>query len=359
MAPIPSHRMRHRLPVPVLLVLLGSLAGCSDRDPTLADRTQAAALADTVPRIRVAPVRRVGRDAPAFPTYLEAERQAELVAETEGEVLEVRVREGARVAAGDTLLRIDDRDEQLAVERDEAELRWTQSEVQRLEQLADKGLVSPREIEQAQLQAGRARAALGLSRAELDRCRVRAPIAGLVWMVRVEPHRRVTKGETLCRVTDPSDVRVSVYLPEGLRSFVHVGQRVPLECTRARTPLSAVVTRIDPVTDPASGTFRVTAGFRRRATDPEPGADVRLILPVSAAGPSVMLPQRAQIEGDGDSTWVWRCDGDRVRRVPVRLGAVRDGAFQVEAGLEDGAMIVVGSDRTLREGALVKVEANR
>jgi multidrug efflux pump subunit AcrA (membrane-fusion protein) len=123
--------------------------------------------------------------------------------------------------------------------------------------------------------------------------------------------------------------------------------------------MSAAITRIDPVTDPASGTFRVTAAFRRRAGDPEPGADVRLVLPGGGAGSGLLLPARAVVEGDGDSTWVWRCDGDRVRRAPVRLGTVLDGSFRVEEGLADGATIVVESDRPLVEGARVAVEPGR
>ena len=56
---------------------------------------------------------------------------------------------------------------------------------------------------------------------------------------------------------------------------------------------------------------------------------------------------------------MWRCDGDRVHRVPVRLGTVLEGSFLVEAGLPDGAMIVVESDRPLGEGTRVAVEAGR
>jgi len=343
----------------ILLAVAAALTGCSDRDPSRVDGTQAASLGDTLPQVRVAPVRRADGAEPAFLSYLEAEREAEIVAETEGEVLAVRAREGARVAVGDTLLGIDDKDERLAVERDEAEYRWAQSEVRRVEQLAGQVLVSAREVEQARLQLDRARAELGLSRAALDRCWVRAPIPGLVWMMRAEPHRRVVKGETLCRVTDPTDVRVSVYLPEGLRSQVRIGQRVRLECARARTPMTAVIKRVDPLTDPGSGTFRVTAGFRRRPTDPEPGADVRLVLPSAPGGRAVLLPDRALLLGDSDSTWVWRLEGDRVRRVPVRLGAVHEGRFEVEAGLPDSALIVVQSDRPLRDGIPVRVAGER
>ncbi len=340
----------------LLLALAVALAGCgARRDPSTAGGG-AAPRAEGLPRVRVAPVHRAGGGVSSFPTYLEAEHEAELVAETEGDVMEVRAREGARVAVGDTLLGIDDRDERLAFERDRSEYDWALSEARRLESLKADGHVSARDLEQAGLQLDRARAALGLSRVALDKCWVRAPVAGLVWGVRVEPHQRVAVGQALLRVTDPAEVRASVYLPEALRPSVRLGERVRVECERARAPMTAVVRRIDPVTDPASGTFRVTATFRRRAGDPEPGADVRLLLPGAGADRRVLLPERARVEGEGDSTWVWRCDGSRVARVPVRIASVRDGGIQVDAGLEDGALVVVESSRPLADGAAVEVE---
>jgi len=351
--------MRRPILAAAAAALALSLGGCADPGPGTAERTQAAALGDTLPHVRLAPVRRAGSEAPNFPTYLEADQEADLVAETEGEVLEVRAREGERAALGDTLIHIDDRDERLAVARDEAELGWANAECQRVDQLASKSLVSAREVEQAQLGRDRAEAALGLSRAALDRCWVRAPIGGLVWMVRAVPHRRVSKGDPLCRVTEPVAVHASAYLPEELRRFVRVGERVVLVSERARAPMTAVIRRIDPLTDPASGTFRVTASYRRKSGDPEPGSDVRLVLPRHVESEALLLPEQAHIEGDGDSTWVWRCDGERVHRVPVRLGGMRDGAIQADGSLPNGALIVVECSRPLRDGALVQVESRR
>ncbi len=338
------------------IVLLVALGGCGGRDSTPAGQSAAAERPDGLPRVRVAFVRHAGPTVASFPTYLEAEREADLVAETEGDVLAVKAREGTRVSVGDTLIGIDDRDERLTFDRDQAEYDWAMAEARRLEALRAEGHVSARDLEQAGLNVDRARAALGLARAALDRCWVRAPIAGLVWMVRVEPHQRVVLGQPLMRVTDPSEVRTSVYLPEALRPLARIGRQVRVECDRARTPMTATIRRVDPVTDPASGTFRITASFRRRPGDPEPGADVRLLLPAAGGDRRVLLPEGTHIEGDGDSTWVWRCDGNRVQRIPVRIGTVHDGVIQVEAGLPDGAMVVMESSRPLADGALVEVE---
>ena len=345
-----------RVPLLFVPVLAIAVAGCGARHDPAAVGGGSSPRGEGLPHVRVAPVRRAGGGVSSFPTYLEAEHEAELVAESEGDVMEVRAREGARVAVGDTLLGIDDRDERLAFERDSAEYGWAASEARRLESLRADGHVSARDLEQAGLNLDRARAALGLARVALDKCWVRAPVAGLVWGVRVEPHQRVALGQALLRVTDPAEMRASVYLPEAMRPAVRIGERVRVECDRARAPMSAVVRRIDPVTDPASGTFRVTATFRRRAGDPEPGADVRLLLPGAGSDRRVLLPERARVEGEGDSTWVWRCDGNRVERVPVRIASVRDGGIQVDAGLDDGALVVVESSRPLVDGAAVEVE---
>ncbi len=333
---------------------LAALAlGCSGQGSDSASRTDAATLNDSTPRVRLATVAPAGDAAASFATYLEAEREAELVAETDGDVVDLRVRPGQRVAPGDTLLVIDDRDEQLTLQRDEAEHAWALSQVRRLEALEKQRHVSAQEVEQARLQLDRAAAALGLSQVALSRCAVRAPIAGLAWMIRVEPLHHVARGQPLLRVTDPDRLRASAYLPAAWRGEVRVGTRVRLAPIRAGGPIDAVVSRVDPLTDPASGTFKAVATFRRRSSHPEAGAEVRFVLSRSS-DTGCLVPLNTLVEAEGDSTYVWRLDGDRVRRCPVRIGPVRRDALRIESGLASGR-VVTGSDRPLRDGVVVEV----
>jgi len=215
--------------------------------------------------------------------------------------------------------------------------------------------VSTQELDQARLQLRRAEAAVGLSAVALSRCAVRAPIAGLAWMIRVEPLHRVIVGQPLLRVTDPYRLRASTYLPAAYRGEVRVGTRVRLEPVRGGAPIEAVVGRIDPLTDPASGTFKVVATFRRKAGDPEAGAEARFVLPSRPGSGGCIAPNTTIVEADGDSTWIWRCDADRVHRCLVRLGPTRRDAIQIESGLAGGCSVVVGTDRPLRDGSVVEV----
>jgi len=340
----------------VALLGIGFLCGCSERGSDTASVTSAATLRDTSPHVQVAPVSASGGGENTFRTYLEAEREAELVAETEGEVKAIRVREGQRVQAGELLLIIDDRDERLAVQRDEAEQALARTQFGRVQALQAQGLVSAQEVDQSHAQLQRAEANLGLSRVALSRCEVRAPISGLVWMIRVESLHRVTIGQPLLRVTDPDRLRASAYLPGALHGSVRVGTRARLEPIAGGPAIEAVVSRVDPLTDPASGTFKAVATFRRHRSDPQAGSEMRFVVPgPSSESATCLIPLTTLVEADGDSTWIWQYDGARVHRQLVRLGPVLHDAIQVETGLANGARVVVGSDRPLSEGAVVEV----
>lgn len=340
-----------------LSILLG--AGCSGKDASVpaasagGQSVAGARSAGSVAKVRVASARPAPGNETSFQTFLEAEREAELVAETDGEIVSLRVREGQRVAAGDTLLVIDDRDERLALQRDEAERAWSRSQVERMQRLSTH--VSVTELEQAKLQLDKADAAVGLSQVALTRCAVRAPIAGLVWMVRAEPHHRVSVGHPLLRVTNPDRLRASAYLPASLRGRVRAGSRVRLEPAGGGAAIQAEVSRVDPLTDPASGTFKAVAVFRRLPTHPEAGSEVRFVVPGPSDEAGLVVPINTILLAEGDSTWVWRCDGDRVRRSRVRLGSTRRDGFEIVSGLPSEARVVTGSDRPLQDGAIVEV----
>jgi membrane fusion protein, multidrug efflux system len=329
------------------------LAGCSGRDATVASAGGGAS--KPAAKVRVVPALPSQGSETSFQTFLEAEREAELVAETDGEILQVRVREGKRVRAGDTLLVIDDRDERLALQRDEAERAWSRSQVERMRRLSTQGHVSDQEVEQATLQLDKAEAAVGLSQVALSRCAVRSPIAGLVWMVRAEPHHRVSVGQPLLRVTNPDRLRASAYLPTSLRARVRPGTPVRLLPTRGGPAIEAEVSRVDPITDPASGTFKAVASFRRLPSHPEAGSEVRFVVPGHSEDAGLFIPMQTLLESDGDSTWVWREDGGRVERCRVRLGPMRRDGFEIVSGLPSGARVVTGSDRPLQDGAVVEV----
>jgi hypothetical protein len=72
-----------------------------------------------------------------------------------------------------------------------------------------------------------------------------------------------------------------------------------------------------------------------------------------------VVPSKTIVQAEGDSTWVWRYERDRVYRAMVQLGGARRDGIRIEAGLSQACSVVVGTDRALADGALVEVVESR
>jgi len=211
------------------------------------------------------------RIAPEITIYgrVETPRDASLKAPLEADVIEVNVLEGDIVSAGQTLIKLDDIDIQLALQQRQADVREAQAQIesenQRFERdkqlltnqkqllaLADKAVQRARKLEQtrlvsqasldealsayeqqalalkqlqfdidnhavrlAQLQAAKQRAEALLAQAEvnLSRTEIKAPFDGRVAGLTVALGDRVRPGDTLLTVYDLDNLEVRAQIP--------------------------------------------------------------------------------------------------------------------------------------------------
>jgi hypothetical protein len=72
-----------------------------------------------------------------------------------------------------------------------------------------------------------------------------------------------------------------------------------------------------------------------------------------ASKPELVVP-RGAIVARGDTSQVWKLDGNEVKLVTVSLGAARGGEQVVVSGLTTGDRVVVGPPADLVEGATVQ-----
>jgi len=73
----------------------------------------------------------------------------------------------------------------------------------------------------------------------------------------------------------------------------------------------------------------------------------------AAVRPAVRIPTAAVIR-DGDTSFVWRVQDDKVERVAVRTGGERDGQVEVLSGINPGDVVVAAPVEGLSEGVKVK-----
>ncbi len=183
---------------------------------------------------------------------------AQVTAEIDGPVADVRVVDSQKVRHGDTLVVLDDTDARLALRQAEADLARTRAQVssaqanleragidlQRREALVGSGSVSGDELTQVKNGASNARAALdaasaaqALAQARLEKAKVdlgrtviRSPIDGVITRRQVQLGQRVQPSTPLLSVVPVREMYVNANFKEVQLKDVQPGQAVELVC---------------------------------------------------------------------------------------------------------------------------------
>ncbi|WP_176439209.1 efflux RND transporter periplasmic adaptor subunit [Puniceibacterium sediminis] len=207
----------------------------------------------------------------ASDALVEGAVQRSLVAPFDGFLREATARAGDRVAEGDAIAALDDRD--LVLER----LRWvTERRQKRLELGRAIGEQDRAETEIFRVQIAQAEAQISLIDARLERAQLIAPFDGII--VAGDQSQNiggsVSRGTVLFEVAPVDDYRIVMSVDESRISEISIGQSGDLVVTALpNTEFPLVVTKITPVAQAAEGrnTFRVEAGFDVAAPALRPG----------------------------------------------------------------------------------------
>ncbi|HKQ58781.1 MAG TPA: efflux RND transporter periplasmic adaptor subunit, partial [Candidatus Eisenbacteria bacterium] len=221
----------------------------------------------------------------SFATALVPLRDVQIVARVEGEVVAVDIEEGRRVQAGARLAQIDDREQRAAVSERDAEFSRAEAAWLRVKKLNDQKVISDEQFIAARSDWQVAAAQRDRAHLELERCAVRSPIAGVVEQRRVQRGQMVKPGDPLFRIGDPDTLRAELLLPEARLGTVRLGQKVQIIPAAGSAPRIATITRIDPLVDPASSTFRVVIDIDNRAGNIHGGVSARVVLEPATAPP--------------------------------------------------------------------------
>ena len=213
---------------------------------------------------------------PTYETALAPLRDVEIFARLDGEVVALDVEEGRRVSAGQRLAQLDDRERRATLAEREAEVAQAEAGWQRAQRLHEQKVISDEQWIAARSEWQIAQARRDRARVDWERCAVRAPFAGVVEQRRVQFGQTVKQGDLLFRVGDPSTLRAELLLPEQRLGAVRVGQWVRVEPSAGGAPRLARVTRVNPLVDPASGTFRVVIDVDNRAGRLPAGVSARV-----------------------------------------------------------------------------------
>lgn len=304
-----------------------------------------------------------------FPAVIEAAQVAQVAFRVGGEIVAFPAKQaGTLVAEGDLIAKLDPTDFQLVVDQAQARFELADAQYQRMKNLVEQGVVSPQQFDEAKANLEVSRASLETARANLRYSELRAPFAGTIASVFVEPFETVQPQKPIVTLQMDGAIDISIRVPEQLFARVqHKLDYQPEVVFSARPELTfrAAVKEWDSTADPATNTYKVVF------TMPTPqdfnvlpgmSATVRVdTLEVSTRTQNgIFVPTQAIFSATTTSAasphrvWVYNSEQERVFQREVTLGVVTESSIEVIAGLEAGEQIVVAGVHALTEQQRVR-----
>lgn len=344
---------------------------------------QAAALASMPIPVQVAAVER--RQMPIFLTALGTVTpymSVTVKARVSGELLPVQFAEGQQVQKGETIMTIDPKPYQAALNQakgnllhDEALLKNAQAEYARYQALFAAGVTSKEALDadeaaQGQYQGAIAadKAAIETAQLELDWCSIQSPIDGRIGLRLVDPGNIISANTTnLVIINQFQPIAVFFTLPENelpqvLRKLA-ANKRLTVDAydrSDRQKLASGYLLTGDNQIDTTTGTEKLKAVFDNRDQSLFPNQFVNIHLVLEERPNALVVPSVA-IQSGLQGSFVWVVDAasgaGTAHLQPVTI-ALAEGQFTIlDSGLAAGQNVVVdGADR-LRNGQAVTVTA--
>lgn len=189
---------------------------------------------------------------------------SELAAELRATVIDIPVRVGDRVSAGDLLAKLDCREYRLALQEAEANLRAARArlalarrQLERARSLQDQRNISEEllnqrqtELEVAGTEADRARVQRDRAALDVSRCDLKAPFDGIVVERLGDVGELASVGSPMVRLVDSTRLEVSARIPVDAMAGLEQAGEIWLEAGGGRFPLA--LRAVTPVVEPSA-----------------------------------------------------------------------------------------------------------
>jgi RND family efflux transporter MFP subunit len=303
-------------PAALLLVATGALllAACGDppqSDPRLVD-----------PLVSTAIVRPDTSMTQSFTGVVAARVQSDLGFRVPGKVVQRLVDVGQRVHKGQTLMKIDPVDLNLAITNQKgavaaAKAKWVQARADeaRLRGLVAAGAISAMGYDQSVAELNSAKAQVEAAQAQADvaanasqYAELKADVDGLVVGTAAEPGQVVVAGQTVVKLAKDGSREAAVELPETLRPALQSTAEARLYGSKAAAS-SATLRELSEAANPITRTFAARYVLSDELKNAQLGATIKITLQEgSATGqPALAVPLTA-LRNDGGKYSVWVVD---------------------------------------------------
>ncbi|MGB0045002.1 MAG: efflux RND transporter periplasmic adaptor subunit [Terriglobales bacterium] len=347
-----------------LVAVLVCTTACGKSKEARADAPQAMPV-----KVQTAKAQKI-EDTTDYVATLKSRDSAVVMPQVEGIVTQIYVHSGEHVADGAPMMQIDPAKQQATVKSQEdarnaqvAQVTWAQQNYERVSGLANAGVVSKQDLDQARATLDAAQAQLhsldaqvSEQQVQLHYYRVVAPRSGIVGDVPVRVGDRVVTTTTLTTVDRPGSLEAYIYVP--IEKSAQLKMNLPVEIVdgSGNSLATSRITFISPQVDTSTQTvlakaqianandsLRTAQFIRARVIW---GSQEKPVVPVVAVSRIGGLYFAFVAEPDQKGGYV-------VHQKPLQIGQIVGNNYVVLDGVKPGDKVVVSGTQFLVDGVPV------
>jgi RND family efflux transporter MFP subunit len=290
--------------------------------------------------------------------------------QVDGNVEKLLVSPGQRVSAGTPLIQIDAGKQEAAVNNQEANrearlaaLALAERQFTRAKELAEAGVISKSQLDQAKTAYDSAKAEVEATQASVQEQRVqlryytiKAPTAGIVGEIPVRVGDRVTPDTILTTVDIGGELEAYISIPADKSGQVRVGTPVEIIIDPTQPGVRAKIVFVSPRVDPELQTLLVKAEIPNdnRFFRNEQVARARVFWSEEEV-PTVPVTAVTRLGGQFFIFVAGDRDGKLVaQQRPIQVGEVVGNNYVVREGVTAGERVITSGTQLLQDGAPVQ-----
>src|SRR5437868_10908097 len=347
----------------LIFTLFSGMIGCSENaKPAQPAEGGFQAMPVKVMEAKTMPV----NDASEYVATLKSRDSAVIMPQVEGQLTQIFVHSGDKVAAGGALMEIDPLKQQATVKSQEsaraaqqAQLSWAKQQYERSQGLSAAGVVSKQDLDQAKgtFEAAQAQmealdAQVSEQQVQLHYYKVTAPRSGIVGDIPVRVGDRVTSTTQLTTVDQPGSLEVYVYVPVEHSAQLRMGMPVDVVNRDGKVLAESRVSFISPQVDNSTQTVLVKARIANGNDALRQAQFVRAqVIFGTHQNPEVPILSVSRLAGQYFAFIAEPEKGGYVaRQKPIKVGQTVGNNLEVLEGVKPGDKVIVSGTQLLVDG---------
>lgn len=271
--------------------------------------------------------------------------------EMPGSLVELRVKTGQRVSAGQVLGRVDDggMGQQLAQVQTQYELAKTTFDRQK--RLWDQKIGSEIQFLQAQTQMTSLQKSINQIKQQWNKTLIKAPFSGVIDEIFVEKGQIVSPNpQGLMRIVNLSNMYVSTSVPETYIGKLKVGTTVDALITSIGKTYKGKVRQVGSYINPSNRSFGIEVSVPNPDNLLRPNQVAKLKIVDYSNKSAIIIPSNVIMQDAEGKKYVFVADKGLAKKVVIKVGLSADNTTEVISGLVSGDKIVTEGANSISEG---------